>query len=327
MNVSRCPALLFYSMLSLLILLSTGCTTPPEEERPLTRNEIRALLGNAKNPRSLYLTVFNGPAGPEFENAHRLHPNQVTSARMVGSTTAPAIIDVTGLTDTIFKALLDPSTPEGWASTDASPTLRLTPIGPPYYEVRAAHLKDADPGYMAHMSTMKIAPLQIESVLFCIRSATGGLGPFSRGIETPELNMVLGNDVLRNFRFVQFNYPNQMVSFSSSVNFPKPESRLLAQPPLLFVKGALATSGLVDGKETTVLLDLAGTYAASVPDDHAGKALRVHLGDLSLHGLAAEGSGTLGLTDAKYPRLGWEALNQFIITLDYHRRVIWFERP
>jgi hypothetical protein len=315
------------SILCIPLFLAGGCTTPPQDDGPLTRDEMRALLARAKNPRSLYLTVFDGPAGPEFENAHRIHIDQVAQEHFIGPNDQPCIIKVHGSSSTPITALLDPSTPESWASLEMKHEIPLTPLGPPYYQVQSAHLADTEGGFLAHASAIKIQTVFVDSALFTIRNNTGDLGPFARGIEKPKIDLALGHQFLQAFSFVRFDYPNRTVSFSSSRAFPTPGPTLLAKLPLHIIQGALGTEALINGQETKVLLDLAGNYSAAVPEDRAGKDLDLYLGDLALSGLEPVSFESLGLTESDYPRLGWQAIRQFVITLDYQRQVIWFERP
>jgi len=305
--------------LSLSLSLLSGCATPPKEDRHLTLNEKRALLARAKNPRSLYLTVFEGPAGPEFENSYRLHPSQVTRETFTGEDDLPAIIAFKGAPNVTYNALVDPSTPESWASAPMKKIIPLTPLGPPYYQVQAAHLAATRPGFMASASTIKMNTVFVESALFAIRDNVGDLGPFARGQTNAMPDVVLGNQFLEAFRFVQFNYPKK--------EFPTPGGTLLSKLPMHSIRGALGTIGLVNGRETKVLLDLAGDYSIALPDKPSSSTMRVHLGDIALSGLDPVTAESLNLIPSPYPRIGWRALKQFVITLDYKRRVIWFERP
>jgi hypothetical protein len=315
------------SVLCTALLLVGGCTTPPQEDRTLTQGEMRALLARAKNPRSLYLTVFEGTAGPEFENAHRVHMEQVAEGNFVGPKDLPGIIKVHGSSSTPLTALLDPSTPESWASLEMKNEIPLTLLGPPYYQVQSAHLADTEAGFLAYASAIKIDPVNVNSSLFTIRNNSGDLGPFARGMVKPKIDLALGHQFLQAFSFVRFDYPKRSVSFSTSREFPTPGPALLAKLPLHVIQGALGTEALVNGRETKVLLDLAGNYSAAVPEGDDMKELSIYLGDLALRGLEPAPFESFGLTKSDYPRLGWQSIRQFVITLDYQRQVIWFERP
>lgn len=315
------------SLLCFCLLLAGGCTTPPQEDRPLERDELRALLARAKNPRSLYLTVYEGPAGPEFENAHRVHMDQAAHEPFAGSGDQPCMITVRGGSSTPLTALLDPSTPESWTTVPMKKEIPLLPLGPPYYQVQSAHLGQTKGGFLAFASAIKINSVIVDSCLFSIRNNIGGLGPFARGIETPKIDMVLGHQFLQAFNFVRLNYPEQTVSFSTTRPFPEPGPTLLTKLPLHMIKGALGTEAVVRGEDTKILLDLAGNYSVAVSERMDEKNINVFLGDLALRRLSPWTFDHLGLTESRYPRLGWQVLRQFVITLDYQRDVIWLERP
>lgn len=320
----------FHSLAGFCILLAlTACRTPPlpeGENRPLNAEEIRLLLANAKDPRTLNLNVYEGNSGPVFNNSFRLHAYQAAEVDMLGSTNQPAMVTLETASGQTFISLLDPSTPESWASVLSGAELKLIPLGPPYYAVQPAHLEDTCEGIIAHAYTVKIDSLYIESPLYCIRMHTEGLGPLTRGQENPVPDLVLGHRFLQSFRYVQLDYPARKIRFSASSRFESIPGKQLTEAPLFIIGGTLGTRGYIEGRETSLLLDPAGSYAMAVPEAQAAHR-NVRIGELILPDLTEQSNRDVGLQDADYPRLGFEALRKYVVTLDYQKNTIYFARP
>lgn len=315
-------------LLATLVLL-IGCATVPDEveDRPLTKDELRVLLAGAKDPRTLWITVYEGKAGPVFDNVFRVRENQGAFLPMLGAEGEPPRIEVAGARSEEMPALLDPSSPDSWTTVSASAQLTTTPLGPPYYQVEPGHLETEDLGFLVQASVLKAGAVWMDAPLLSVRGATGGLEAFARGAEDPEPVLVLGNDFLRAFRFVQFNFPKRRVVLSTSDPYRADERTLLARLPLYSIAGAVGTEATVNGRKTTVLLDPAGTYGVAAPKESMQSSYDVRLSGLFLPEQPGASSESLGLKASDYPRLGLRALERYIVTLDYHRKLIWFERP
>jgi len=315
---------------SVLLLLAAGCVTtmtytPPV---PWDASRVSDLSRHARDPRMMWLTVYSSDQGPQFQGANRLHEGQGAelSFKSKDRTTLPVVF--TGsITDDRIPTLLDTSAQDCWASGSAAAQLGCVALGPPLFKQQAYHLEDDIPGYLCHVSTLKLDKLHVESVLVLLRAADGPLGALDRDPEHHQAVAVLGYPFLRNFAFVQFDFPSRKIRMTSTDAYRAQPNRVLARAPIREVRGALATEGRVDGQRTLVILDSAGDFDLSIPGRPPGTVEQLELGDMVFRQVALEPGEPMRTGDAVFPRVGRGLLDHYRITLDHKTNEILFEKP
>ncbi len=312
----------------LALLLASGCSTPKEPIRPLTEGQLRAFFAKAKDPRSLWITVYESKAGPVFTGGNRLHPEQAALLDFVSKegSTAPLINVENGPIQT-FKTLVDTSSKESWMSLATAQACETIPLGPPAYGYKPQHVVDPVEGYLSVQPKLRFDQLNMESALVCVKAARGPLGPVARGVDQPAPAAVLGCNLLKSFQFFQINYPERAAVFSSTVEYGADPDRLIASVPFREVRGAYAADGVIDGEPKTFIVDSAGDFTIAMTDPPTNALRQVSLGDLVFRNVEAEDLADLGLGLPDYPRIGRQLLSRFRVTFANKQGLIVFERP
>lgn len=317
-------------LLSLLAACSllAGCSTFSKRnkgEMLLNETQIKQALSNAKPPQQFGFSVY--PIGNDIamNGSARLHPRHMATADFE-NTTSP-VINITGSSSrTDMMALIDTSMRESWMEYDTAKKFKATFLGLdgrtiPY---RGNLNIGAAPAYAAVVSQMRINQLFIEDTPIFVRMAANSIGPLSRGIQRPNINAVIGYDVLKNFEYIRFNLKKGTVDFSATTPYTPSETSLIGTAGIVKVPGVgLAVEGTVDSQKTPIVLDFAGNYFLS-RNDVAVNFTRVS----SLGEVVFVNQPTIpGMSPDGLPRAGLRMLSSYIVTVCPRTGVVYFERP
>ena len=313
----------------LLLAVVGGCKTPsPSLNQPLTGQQLAALFAQARDPRTFWITVYQGANGPVFTDANRLHPEQEGALGWASARRSKApVVRLKKNSFTHFTALMDTSARESWLSLSSRLSMGATLLAPPF-SVKPTHLADDQAGYLGVVDKVIFDGVYMETALFYLRAATGPLGPLTRRVEGTPPDAVIGCDMLKAFEYVQFDYPRRQTQVSSTRPFQPNEKRLLAKLPLKDLKGIFSVEALINGKPEMVILDTAGDFEVAmerVPAD--GVVHRLALGDLVLLNTRVVAAQDQGLGLPSVPRIGRQLLSRFCMTVAGKKNIVYFEKP
>jgi hypothetical protein len=261
----------------------------------------------------------------------RTREGEVASINFPSGDAVRAPIIPVGLSrEDMHNALLDTSARQSWTTLDMKKAVRVELLLAPTLLVsKPEHVFDTFGGLLGVAGHLRVGDeITMENVLMQVRGVSGPLGPLARGLENAKVEMVLGQDFMKAFNHVLFNFPDRFVILSTSFDCKLIEGNLLATVPMLLTNGVLAVDGIVDGSRATIAIDTGGDYAlAFPPGKSSGRVKQVSLGDLVLRDQPAQNSMDLGMGPISQPRIGRLALSRFKMTLDFQNRLVHFERP
>jgi hypothetical protein len=226
-----------------------------------------------------------------------------------------------------ITALIDTTAARSWLDMATFVRIHAIPLGPPAYDWLPKHVRDNTAGYACILTKFRLDQLHIENALFHFRAATGPLDGLARGEDQPVPAAILGCDLLKNFAFVQMDYPNHSVIFSTTLGYSPNETNLIAALPLKEVEGAFAAEGVVDHEKKLILLDSAGEFEIAMDHPSSEKVKQVSLGDLVFRNVTVVSSRDQNLGLLAYPRIGRRLLSRFNITFAPKEKLVFFERP
>ncbi|MDR0992949.1 MAG: hypothetical protein LBN38_00035 [Verrucomicrobiota bacterium] len=334
----------FIRLASTAVCLSVaGCASPlVVSPTPVSQDELDAFLAGGRDPRYASITVYQGPAGPRFEFANRLHQDRAAQVNMISPRTLPLpVLPAKTAAFTPFNLLLDSSARQSWLLFRSVKAMDYRPFAPPMGEY-ADHVLFDIPGYAGVGNKIILDALHVESPIFYIPPANGGLGPLGRLDPSPEadeteqkardalranLHAVMGAALMRSFAYIRIDFPSRSVRFSTHGTFRPPvPSAVVASLPLREWRERPAVEGLLDGKPILLVVDTAGDFHLSVPAPAAYSG-DLALGDLHLGPVPVHSHSLLGLPEKFSARLGIRALTAYILTLDYKQQRLWIEDP
>lgn len=326
MSKTCCAVLL---LLPLVFSITVGCATrPPPEITPLSAAELEEFFSRAQDERRFWLTKYESDFGPVFSGSHRLHTEKFALVPFISRKNSSApMIAVRLRTPQQFSALIDTAARASWIEFDLARDTGVIPIGPPSYRLYAAHVNDPIPGYLSVAPRLIIDQMHVDTSLFYVKAAHGPLTLLTRG--DPELSapLILGGEFIKAFHFVQFDYPNRTVLFSTTTPYKTDGDRLIATLPMREYNGSIAVEGYFENQATPFLLDSLGDFsvASGIP---AGPTVRqIMIGDLVLRNVPHTDLVPLSLGYPETPRLGQHVLSRYIVTFDGKNRLVHFERP
>ena len=325
----KCQRKSYLSSVLCLLLLGTGCSTPPKAPVPFTPSELRGLGQSARAPSVFGLTVYPSDFGPVFTGGNRVHESQkaLVSFRSSRKSTAP-VVEMLPPEPNGFDVLIDTSSRESWIDVDASQKANVALLGQPLYDAKPDHVSSSLGGMAGVVRQLRFKDqLFVEDMIFYVQAAMGPLGALARSETNSRPQAVLGMNTLRAFSYVQINFPEREVVFASTKKYSIDESQLIASLPMKNVKGALACEAVIDGEPATVILDTGGDFELAMKDPPVRPLRQVSAGDLVARQVIATDSEDLGLGFLDNPRIGRKLLSRFKITLDFKHMLIVFERP
>ena len=313
-----------------LILLVTaglmaGCITKVKTPQPLSQEELKVLFEPTRDPRTFWITVYQSKSGPLFSGANRLHPEQlsVLPFESLWKSSTP-IIEIEHRQDKTFDALVDTSSPESWLTVKTAQKMSFIPFGPPAYEAFPKHVKDPFIGYGGIITKLVFDLVHMENALFYTRSAKGPFTPLERG-EGKKVDAVMGCNLMIPFQFVQFDFPEKEFVVSSTLDYTPNSQKVLAMTPRLLTQGAYSVEGMMNGEETTFILDTGGAFEVAMHEPTRDVITQLSIGDLVCRNVSV--TNAVGLGFEGVPRIGRGVLSKFKVTFDNKRKMVYFEKP
>lgn len=307
----------------------TACTTRRAPKfMLLTPEEQETFFSRAQDERRFWLTRYESPYGPVFSGGHRLHTDRqahIPFGTRRQSTVPGMAARLRSPTESL--ALIDTSSRGNWIEFGLAIEQGLIPIGPPPHRMFAAHVNDPVPGYLSVSSRMVIDQLFIDAALFYVKGAHGPMAELLRNEPDLSAPMILGADFIRAFHFVRIDFPNRMISLSTTIPYRLDSERLIASVPMLDHEGVPAVEGFLDTLHTLFLFDSLGDFHVAADLVETTHVRQIMIDDLVMRNVPVTDIQTTSLGMPKIPRLGRQILAKFIITFDNHQRLIHFERP
>lgn len=329
------------------LVAGAGCAhSVPLEQTPLSQDAVDRFLAGGRDARNYGITTYRDAAGDRFEFANRPHPDQTAQLDFVSPKNArlPIVEVASSITDP-FPMLLDTSARQSWATLAAVKGLEYRPFAPPTGEY-PDHVVAEIPGYAGVGNKLIFDELHVESPIYYVAPAGGGLGALARIAGQPGLApaaaaareklasrmpVVCGAAALKGFFWVRFDFPGRSVRFSSSGRAYKPANAaaVAADLPLLDWRGRPAVAATLGGQPTTLILDTAGDFDLALPADAPPGEVdgALVLGALELDDVRPRFHGELGLPEKFPARLGLGVLSRYAVALDFKNRRVWFEDP
>ena len=329
-------------LLTAAVLGAAGCaTTGTLRQTPLVQDQVDRFLSGGRDARAYGITIYQDPAGSRFEFANRPHPDRAAQLDFVSpkNSRMPIVEARSALTDS-FPLLLDSSARQSWAALASAKGLEYRIFSPASGEY-ADHVVADVPGYAGVGNKLIFDELHVESPVFYVAPAAGGLGALARAAERPDLApatvkarekfasripAAMGAAALRAFAFVRFDFPGRSVWFSSTRAYtPASASAVAANLPMLDWRGRPAVQAALDGAPLLLVIDTAGDFDLSLPGEPVPETGALTLGGLVLDEMAIASHAAHGLPETYPARLGLGALARFAVTLDFKNRRVWFE--
>ena len=332
-------------LLATALLGVGGCATADRLAAvPLSQAEVDQFLAGGRDARTYGITIYPGASGTRFEFANRPRPERRARLDFIGprSSRRPVVKGQSAITDP-FPILLDTSSRQSWATLAAAKGLEYRVFSPAEGEY-ADHVAASIPGYAGAGNKLIFDKLHVESPVYYVAPAAGGLGALARAAERPDLPpglaakrekaagqlpLALGNETLRNFAYVRFDFPARAVELSSTRAYkPADAAAVAANLPMLDWRGRPAVQAALDGQPLLLVLDTAGDFDLVLPGEApaAGPA-ELALGARATAAVDVAAAADFGLP-ADFPaRLGLGVLAGYAVTFDYQNRRVWFETP
>jgi len=311
-----------------LTLLLAACSTPslkPSQESILPEVQQQAYLSHAKPAQHFGFKVFpieNGEVG--MRGSARLHPNQQAVLPMAGKLLPVLPIGGRNLKHP-SHALLDTGSPTSWMEFSYAQKIHTDFLSfrERNFPYRGGYNTGNVPAYGAIAHQLRIDQLFIDNLPLYIRMATGSLGPQARNIEAPPITTVLGYDCLQLFSAIQFDFLHNTIRLSTSSPFTPNDEWLISQAPIVQQQNVgLAVEAAIFGKNTPVVLDLAGDYFLAHPEANGSTVRQLSFGDLVFRQVSQ-----IPLPPGTLPRAGRNLFAGLIVTICPQDGIVYFERP
>jgi hypothetical protein len=321
-RIQRAAALAFAS---LSVALATSCATAPEAPVPFGADQMAALTGMARDPRTLWLTVYAGNPDPVYGNANRLHAGQIALLGFRAEGDRPVVELHPGFVDGA-DALIDTSSPESWLDAALWSAFRPVPLGPNPTPRLPTHVRDDIPGVLCAVPKLMFSRLHMENALLYVRAATGPMWPLSRSREGRRVRAVIGANLLRSFSFVTFAFAERRVLLAATRAYAPDREALVAEVPVRWERDLPTVRGTLNGQPRTFRIDTAGDFSLFVPGEPAATWRHVSIGTLVFRDVPSAADDEERPLAGSEARIGRGLLREFVVTLDNRRRVLVFER-
>lgn len=298
------------------LLLAVGCKTTEIEIRPISYARQQAYLKRLRDPRVYGFSIYQTPGGLQFRGGGRLHPNQALAMEMlVEDPMRPAVILKASFGDE-YTVLLDPCSQHTLLEFSTAQELGAEAVGE--REPTVVKLPGEDvAACLSVLPSLRFGQLYVEKPLLYVRLADGFLGPLARGILEPQIHGVIGWSSLKKFEQIRFLYSaGQVFLFTTEPYEPNPNNVITT---LSIVKhaGACVVRGVVDGKQTMIMIDPAGDFEVATEGGAAVASIDFGNGfTLEAPAVSESPGGT---------RLGARLLEKYDVTLCPNKGVVYFE--
>ena len=334
-------------LLAAALLSAAGCAyfRKPLAQVPLSQDELDAFVSSGRDARYYGITTYQDPAGARFEFANRVHQDRGAQMDFVSPRRSRVpVIRARTATFVEFNFLLDSSARQNWLLMPSVEAMDYRAFKPPVGEY-ADHVVAEIPGYAGVANKTVLDELHIESPVYYVPPARGGLGALARAEETEKsgadpksakirralgtrTHAVMGAALMRSFAYVRFDFPGRAVRFSSHSTYKPPvPSAVLANLPMRDWRGRPAVQAALDGEPLTLVIDTAGDFQLALPGESRAGPGVLTLGELKLDAVRLDSSAALGLPAAFPARLGLGLLSRYIVTLDHKQQRVWIEDP
>ena len=315
---------IFILILSAALL---GCQTTDYnsgEEYVLPETQQNTYLSHAKMPQNYGFTAFPVKGGIGITGKARLHARHVASAKFLKGKVP--VIQMRGRAKRMkMNALLDTSSPATWMEFNAAQSFESTflAMDEDYVIYQGGYNTGEAPAYGAVVNQMRLDQLFIENIPLYVRMAMNSLGPLARGIKVPNIEAIIGYDVLKQFEYVQFDFDAETVIFSSSTPYTPHQDLLMTTAKIKPQRNfGLAVEGAIFGKPTPIILDIAGDYHFARGDVKVSVTKQVSIGDIVYRRVP-----TLLLpANSSPPRAGRRLLENYIVTVCGKQGIVYFEQ-
>ena len=309
-------------------ILLAGCkTTETNEEVILTKEERKVAMEHNRPPHQFGYAVYPAEGGIAIKATPRLHPKHVATCDF-------EVIDIpllkaTGSSSrTKMNVMLDTSSQVSWIEFNKAEEfnaffLKLDDNFIPYRNTMVAGPVNA---YAAAITQIRFDQLFMEDIAVFVRMAKNTLGPLARGIEKPQIDAILGYDMLKNFEFIRFDYQKQQVILSSTDPYTPNQDRLIGEADIIGdnYNVGLLVYGAVNGiQKVPMLLDFAGSYHFRLADAKLATTEQLSIGSI----VAIDVPTITGAYPDKFPRVGNMILKKYLVTVCPRARKVYFELP
>ncbi len=304
--------------------VSDDATINGGEEFLLPEMQQNTYLSHAKMPQHFGFQVYAVKDGVAMSGEARLHPNHLATAKILKGSVP--VIELEGRANRFkLNALIDPSSPSTWmefgkAQEFEAKFLGVDEVAIPY---RGGYNTGGASAYAAVVSQFRIDQLFMENIPLYVRMALNSLGPLARGVKVPNVDMIMGWDMIKTFEYVQFDFDAQAIQFSSSIPYVPHQDLLMTTARIQKQPGfGLAVEGAIFGQSTPILLDFAGAYHFARGDVKVSQTKQVSLGEVVYRKVPT----MLLPPNSSPPRAGRLMLEKYIITVCPRLGVVYFER-
>lgn len=322
----KCSIPFMIAMTSAL-LLSSCVSTPPTDDANLSPKIIKQFFEKPQDPRRFGLTVYQSKYGPVFSGSKRLHDFQTAKAGFLTWRSDIPMIHVQSRKLELVSALVDTGSRDSWITMEGALLLAAEPLGPPPYRRQPDHVLEKDSGIAVYISKLRIEDLHIESMVAYLRVPKITLGLIARRCDNPKPDLVLGCDLLSQFSYVRFDYPQRCIYFSADQKYDSDPDSIIESAPFKKLNGTPAVDAVLDGVPARIIIDTAGDFEVAWNKPEGSVMRQLSIGDLVLRDVMISDAGELSLGYPEIPRIGNRLLRKFAVTLDSKRHQIVFERP
>ncbi len=314
------------------LILLAGCRSAPVDPQRgaiFSDAEIQRFLKRAQDPRTYSLTVYQDARGvPVYTGGFRLYPGSPAELPFDAPPELPLTVLPVGCGAHVEgRVLVDTTTADTWVSMEQASRLRLVALGPPFFNVKPAHVLDNAPAFLSLVPGLTFGPLRMETVPAFARASHGPLWPLSRSAAAGPVDFVAGLSLLKAFAWVQWDYPARVWRAAPAGAYQPREETLLAVVPIESSPGGLMIKGRLDGKSAVFLVDTAGDFELAMDAPPMKLIRQISAGDLVFRQVKAVSTRDLALGQPDIPRIGARLLMKYRMTLDPRRNVLVFERP
>lgn len=295
------------------------------EEFRMPRMQQNTYLSHARPAENFGLKTVSGENGLGYAGEAQNTPGQKAVVPFLAGNIPMIGISVPPKTRK-WNTLLDTGSPVSWMEFGTSRDFGAVFLGEPKKPMPySGKLNTGNvPGFAAAVPSLGIGEVELKNTPLYVRMALHSLGPLARGIEAPQVQAVLGFDLMQSMEYIRFDFQNREARFSSTELYVPDIDLLMSICKIVSVpEGGLAVEGEVSGDPTPVILDLAGDYHFSRDDVKVHVSRQISLGDVVWRKVPTL---LLPTGENRTPRAGRRMLEKYIITICPKKGVVYFER-